>query len=330
MNRAALLAIVAAFFGCAGSPSTRTSPAVVASATFTEEWEYDGHAGKLIRTPSYRLFTTESDPELVAQTPAFLEAALDRYTSAFGPLPRPSLRLDTFLMADRDQWQRLTRQVMGPEAATYLRIDRGGFSSAGRALLWTIGRRDTLALIAHEGWHQFTQRTFRQELPAWLEEGVAVYMEGILTEGGAPQFLSWANVERFEQLRHAADRGSLLPLDRLLASTPQDQIAGGLEGTLTYYAQLWALIHFLDEGEGTRHRAGVAQALSDAAAGRLDSTAGARLTLKAAPTATDVFKAYFGPDLDAMDSEFRKFTATIVARGTAETIGHGISPLANP
>src|SRR4051812_46800668 len=158
------------------------SPGVLAPSPRLGEWSFEGRPGLLVRTRSYRLFTTVTDGDLLAQMPGFLERALDTYTAAFGPLPRPPLPLDTFLMADRAQWADLSRQVMGREAAALLKIERGGFASGGRALLWALGPRDTFAIAAHEGWHQFTQRTFADQLPAWLEEGIAVAMEGLGTD----------------------------------------------------------------------------------------------------------------------------------------------------
>lgn len=332
MNHRLWLACGAAFglAACAGPSTTppRASPTVFGAAPSVEEWEYAGKPGKLVRTHSYRLFTTETDPGIMEGMPRFLEAALDRYTSAFGPLPKPTMRLDTFLMADREQWATLTRQVMGSQAGTYLRIHRGGFASGGRALIWTIGERDTLAIIAHEGWHQYTQRTFRQELPAWLEEGVAVYMEGFIAGASGPVFAGWANRERYEQLRRAAARGSLLPLQTLLGSSPQHLIEHSTEGTLTYYAQLWALMHFLNEGEDGRYRRGIGLVLGDAAAGRLDAVVKQRVGNRGAATGAEVFRAYFGPDLGPTAEEYANFVGRIVEAGSADAIAAGRSPLA--
>lgn len=315
---------------CAGPSTTppRASPTVFGAAPSVEEWEYAGKPGKLVRTHSYRLFTTETDPGIMEGLPRFLEAALDRYTSAFGPLPKPTMRLDTFLMADRDQWATLTRQVMGSQAGTYLRIQRGGFASGGRALIWTIGHRDTRAIIAHEGWHQYTQRAFKQDLPAWLEEGVAVHMEGFLDGASGPVFAGWANPERFEQLKRAAARGSLLPLPALLNASPQHLIEHSTEGTLTYYAQLWALMHFLHEGEGGRYQRGIGLALGDAAGGRLDAVVKQRVGQRGTPTGADIFRAYFGPDLGPTADEYASFIARVVELDNSEAIAAGRSPLA--
>jgi hypothetical protein len=249
---------------------------------------------------------------------------MEQYTTAMGPLPRPSLKLDTFLMGERDEWESLTRQLMGDQAATYLRIQRGGFASGGRALLWSIGQHDTLAIAAHEGWHQYTQRSFREELPSWLEEGAAVYMEGFVPDPldpARPIFLGWANTERFDQLVRAEADQELVPLTKLLGQTPQDLINASTEATLTYYAQLWALVHFLKEGDGGRYRVRLQELVADAAAGRMRAMTAARTGRR-----DRIFQAYFGMEPTAMQASYDAFVAEVVRPGSREKIAAGSSP----
>lgn len=311
------------------------APSPVPVVLSVEPWEFNGHQGRLIRTSWYRLFTTETDPALVDAMPEFLEAALEHYTTGIAALPRPAMKLDTFLMATRPQWVSLTQQVMGSSAGTYLRIERGGFAAGGRALLWSIGPRDTLAIAAHEGWHQYTQRTFKQWLPAWLEEGIATYMEGFVPDPRDPHrpiFAGWANVERFDQLRAAAGRGGLVPLEDLLRMSPQDLISTSTDRTLTYYAQVWALVHFLREGEDGKHRAVLAMLTADAAHGRLEKTVALehgsasahRIVLSRGGPA--VFQAYFDDDLASAGKAYAQFVDRVVS-GSRERILAGRSPL---
>src|SRR5690606_28941593 len=129
---------------------------------------------------------------------------------------------------------------------------------------------DTLAIAAHEGWHQYTQQTFKHQLPVWLEEGIATYMEGFRrNDDGVLVFTPAANRERQETLRRAVRRGHLIPLNDLLTRTPQSFLGSSKETLLVYYAQVWALTNFLAEGENGRYRAALAEVLTDAAEGRL-------------------------------------------------------------
>jgi hypothetical protein len=238
---------------------------------------------------------------------------------------------------------------MGAQAELYLRIPRGGFAAAGRAIYFDIGAHDTLAIAAHEGWHQYVQRTFHDPLPVWLDEGIATYMEGHRwaagTDSSGPTavFLPWSNTERFDQLRAAAARGDLFSLQDLLTRTPQDLIdspvpRGGRGSTtdpaLTYYAQLWALTHFLHEGEGGRYARPLATLLADAAepGHRFRSVIAAVLGASAARSALAsrrgpaAFLAYFNSDLTAAADQYARFVDQLVQPGSRGPIVEGRSP----
>ncbi len=325
---------------CQNGSESRTSPGVLAPGSSpvesVEPWDFDGIPGKVIRTNAYRLFTTETNPDLLGVLPQFLEQTLIAYTGALGPLPRPTLKLDTYLMASREQWSQLTTEVMGDGAEPYLKIQRGGFSSGGRAVLFTIGARDTLAIAAHEGWHQYTQRTFREELPVWLEEGIAVFMEGSVpdpTNPGVPAFAPWANAERYGQLVAAARGWQLISLERLLDTHPHTLVTSGTDAALMYYAQVWALVHFLNEGEGGKYRIALSRALADAAAGRLratiDKTLGREesLLLARERRGPQLFRAYFNMDMTGAAREYDAFVSEIVLHGSKDKMMSGQSPV---
>jgi hypothetical protein len=317
------------------SASPTPSPTTI---TGVEAWSYGGDPGLVIRTSGYRLWTTETDAAMLDRLPRFLDRSLARYISTFGPLPSPEMKLDTFLMRSRDQWARLTKDLMGDQADVYLQIDRGGFAAGGRALLWSIGPRDTLAIAAHEGWHQYTQRAFREALPIWLEESIATYMEGFIADpsrdgSGEVVFSGWANPERFDRLQSAVAARQLLRLDELLAAAPQQLIRGSDDRTLTYYAQVWALAHFLREGEDGKYAPALSRLLTDAAYGRLDHTLRQRLGPTSARSSTlsklgpGAFLAYFNDDLDAASLEYDRFIEAITGPLARQAVTTGRSPL---
>lgn len=65
--------------GCVRNTS-RTSPSIVPDnsvAPTTEPWTFEGRTGALIRTKSFRLFTTMQPGRVVDILPEFMEAALD-------------------------------------------------------------------------------------------------------------------------------------------------------------------------------------------------------------------------------------------------------------
>lgn len=298
-----------------------------------EPWTFGATAGEVIRTQHYRIFTTESNKGARRRLASFSEHALAQYRTALGPLPSPPVRLDTYLMDNRPQWERLTKQLMGTQATQLLAIQRGGYASRGIGVYYDLGLFDTCAIAAHEGWHQYTQRTFRDPLPIWLEEGVATYMEGHSWANATPIFRAWSNVERFDQLRRAANNNSLMKLDELLNARPQDYVSQVNDSLLTYYAQLWALTHFLNEGEQGVHSGKLRQLLGDAADGEmrkvLTNKLGARRANLAFATRSGdaVLEAYFQADLPAMSEAYDRFLQQIVRPGARDAIVAGRSPI---
>ncbi|TVQ63131.1 MAG: DUF1570 domain-containing protein [Phycisphaerales bacterium] len=298
-----------------------------------EPWTFRGSPGTLLTTTHYRIFTTERNPTLLSRLPDALELALHQYTSELAPLPRPAQRLDTYVMATRPQWERLTASMEPDNASVYLQIRRGGFAANTRSLLFNIGVHDTIALAAHEGWHQFTQATFRDPLPVYLEEGIATYMEGFRWEGTRPRYLPWSNTERFDQLRAAHVGGTLFSLQELVNTRPQDLLVRVDGAALTWYAQVWALVHFLREHDDGTHRYALRDMLVDAQSGRMRAHMAERLGSRGARVSLHnrlgpgVLLAYVSTDLDRLNADYQAFIARVAAPGTKNAIVEGRSPL---
>ncbi len=317
--------------------SARTSPVPADVVLSDEPTSIFGIEGRSIVTPSYRIFLTERDPVVARRIPVFLESALAHYRSVLAPLPAPEQQMQTYILADRSQWVALTRRLVPEQAETYLKIRAGGFANRGRALLFNIGSRATFATCAHEGWHQYTQRVFRQGLPIWLEEGIATLMEGYRwaeDDPRRPEFRTWANIDRFDRLRELVLADRAFTLTQLLTQRPQDLLnTVDNERALDYYAQVWALAHFLAEGDGGRYRPGLEAMLSDAQRGRFYG----RVRREAGPRAfaqlvrrrvgDAPFRLYITDDIDAANASYARFLRRITAVGTRGAIAEGVSPL---
>ncbi len=346
---ATLLAVVVLGAGGCGSTSAPRAPTGMdvagdqpapdsARRVTSAPWSFGNVEGRILRTVHYRIFTTEDDPRLIGRLPGFLERALDHYRSALGALPAPEERLDVYLMDSKPEWDRLTLHLLGEAGRRVTGLGRGGFATRGLAVFYDIGPFDTLAIAAHEGWHQYTQATFADPLPMWLEEGVAALMEGHRWAGDEPVFLAWSNLERHVQLRDAAAAGELLSLRTLLTTRPQDHIGGRNDRLLTYYAQVWALTHFLNEGEEGAHRQALRTLLRDAADGRLRQVLALRYGARPAMRmltrrlGSQVFETYFlGPEsgrsIADLDRSYRSFIDLVTAPGARDRIVNGDSPL---
>lgn len=327
------------------SPTTLTPqpPPVRTFEPVVEPWTFEDQEGQIITTPNFRLLTTVTNKNswaspdyMTRRYPILMERAIDQYTTALGPLPPPAQRLETYVMANRPQWSRVTQRLMRDDAEVYLRIPRGGFTANGRSILYFIGRGDTLAIAAHEGWHQYTQTTFQNPLPVWLEEGLACYMEGFgwNREGtGTPTFNAWKNAERFDALARAYREQRVQPLDTLFRYAPQDFMKDNIEGALTYYAQAWAFVHFLNEGSGGKYRDALREILQDAAGGQLvpkiqsargSRAAGAYVTQR---RGTDLILVYITRNLELLSAEYEAFVADITRLGKRDRIIAGESPV---
>jgi hypothetical protein len=287
-------------------------------------WDFHGVEGRVIETDHFRLHTTLQSRRMLNRLPAFYEGALEQYTTALGDLPLPTRRLDSYIFRDDRQWKNKTREVLPDQADIFMTLGRGGFTTEGTSVLYFIGPRDTFAIAAHEGWHQYTQGTFRHHLPIWLEEGIATYMEAIwFDRDGTTHLRPSSNGERRYALRSAVREEQLIPLDELLARTPQSFLSNGKNQLLVYYAQVWGLVRFLTEADGGKHRPALEQLLQDAAHGRLvgkvlrsnrSGITRRRRALDEIRTGPAVMRTYFGADLDEIGREYEQFIMRISRR----------------
>lgn len=313
-------------------------PAVV------EPWFNGKRPGELITTDHFAVRTTLRNGDLRKFIPLFTERALAHYTSALCELPQPKGELETYIFGTRDEWVTFTNERLGADAPAYLGLGRGGYTSKATAILYDIGPTDTLTILAHEGWHQYSQAVLREELPVWLEEGISTYMEGyrVNPTNGDPVFSTWRNFERFGELREAVRREQLIPLESLLENSPQHFLSQGRDRLLVYYAQVWALTHYLHEGDGGIHKQALTRMLEDAINGKLGASlvAGAsdpqerrsiercigRGGVRAVP-GPFIARVFFGKDLAAMAAGYDEFVRRIVARGSGDAIWRGASPI---
>lgn len=289
-----------------------------------QPWEFMGVEGQLIETPHWEIYTTIDNERFVGFLPEFYEAALERYRSALGELPPPPHAMATYLFGDRRQWKNKTRMMLPELASSFEGLGRGGFTADGVAVLYDIDNsmwdRDTLALSAHEGWHQYAQTTFQQQLPPWLDEGIATMMEGFRIRRSTFDFSVDANRERSYRLRSAKRSGTLIPLRDLLDGDPHVFLGQGKSDLLTYYAQVWALARYLTEAEDARYLPALQNVLmlaiegdlfrqllrSDAAARRDDPSDSA--------TGVVFIEAFFNDDFDEFAAGYDTWVDELTSR----------------
>jgi hypothetical protein len=317
MGRFGALLLLALLASCTNAyQSPRPAPAIVDPGwTETGTWTFLNHKGRRISTEHFEIRTTVTDPRIINALPDLLEASLEDVQMLTPGLVLPKSPFITYLLADERQWRNAVRIVVPGMVEQLHNLGRGGFTIRSVAVLYDIdpdGRcRDTLALAAHEAWHQVTQRVFKDHLPVWLEEGLATRMEGLrISATGVEPDPSW-NPERWRRLRMLVLRDQLQPLRVFMKDDPYAALERSRESLLDYYAQAWGLATFLLEADPAT-RAGVGRLLADAAAGTMSAR------LRTAPRGLSrneqVLVTWIDPDIEALSIRFASWCQQHVRR----------------
>lgn len=340
MNRTLAMIVLAgsALSGCSSSspsafPTVRSAP-VQRFVAERQRWSYQGNDGWTYFTPGATIRTTITDRRMLIRIPTFVELSQIHARTALTTLPAPSEPVDTYFLGSRAQWEAMTRKVLKDRANVYLAIERGGYSVGTTGVYYDLGPRDSFAIAAHEGWHQYAHSVMIDRLPVWLDEGIACYLEGFKWDEinpDQPVFLPWSNLERYDQLRKAHAEGTLMSLHTLVSNRPQDLMATdkGGDRVLNYYAQHWALVHFFREYQGGRYSSGLARTLQLTLRGGLldemsDTDARSMRSRRSGPGVLSIIAP--GVELRELDAQFQAFITRIVRPGGRNMLLSGQSP----
>ena len=269
--------IAAAMAGC-GATSDPTDPFApiplekmppgrpLQTPTTVTEWKHAYGKGEIVRSRHYELFVSGVNPTLRANLPGFLEAAYENYQTLTGLTRQgspPPLR--AYMLASRREWVSLTKHIFGKKAAA-LSIGAGGYCYKGIGVYWDLRRRGTFSVASHEGLHQFLYHRLRNPLPVFLEESLATLTEGFHMRKDSVVFLPKHNPRRLTDLRTSIIQKRWFPVAKLMPMDGRDVVGGTTDRALGWYAQVWALAHFLRHDD--LYRPGFKRMLADAAAGR--------------------------------------------------------------
>ena len=239
--------------------------ALAAEPLDTTPWEFSHAPGVLITTEHYKVYTTVRDPLYQRLLAKLLEATYRRAVAA-QPAGHAIGPMECYVFGDRAQWELYTRLRAGSNAPVYLQISAGGYCQEGVFAGYDIGREQTLSVIAHEAWHQYSWYTFKDRLPSWLEEGLATQNEAIEWNGVSPEFRPELNYRRYSALKQAMREGRIRKISELTNTHAGREIKGSERTVGGYYAQLWSLTMFLQH---SKYRVGLQRMLDDAQSGKL-------------------------------------------------------------
>jgi hypothetical protein len=306
--------------GCAASPTpprrsaATDGPASVAPVTVAD-WKLGDQPARRVSTPHYVLYTTldRNDP-LNDALPQVLEGAYAQYRRLAPTAVTTDKPLVCYVFANRSQWSEFTRRHTGSVAAVYLQITRGGYTVGDQFVAYDFGERQTQAVTAHEGWHQFAARHFKTRLPPFLEEGTACLFEDIDWDGRLPRWDLSANGTRIEGLRKAVEQRTLFPLGELVRMHAGEVVHRPGDRIEAFYAQNWAFARFLWDAEDAKYRPALLAMTADAVAGTLRTAAGT--ISPTAPwdpqTCKPILEHYLGMPLDEIDRRFTAYVRRLV------------------
>ena len=295
--------------------------------------------GLLVQTTHYDIFTTVSDPLILRQLPFFLESAFEHYCELIGKVPSFGKKLTVYFFISREQWEQFTRKWAGMQAQNYLQIRSGAYYLNGACVTYHLGRQENFSVLAHEGWHQFSDAFFEQRPPSWLDEGMATQFEAWSNRKGDIQFDARRNGGRLFALKTMLEQGTGFSLNQLLTLDAGAVLAkaqerdvmtatGGDPETVNpkaaaFYAQVYALGRFMREYRYGQYRNRFENMMADGLQGHwpAEKVFGKRQISKAMMTTRRwtrqmgplIFAEYIGPDIAQLEAEYQSFCRKIVA-----------------
>lgn len=282
------------------------------------DWTEDGFVGQRFTTTHFTIFSTLRDKAFERALPAFMETVYERYLVTLPPPAPTTRRLTMFVFGSRGEWQRFAARHYPHRFGAYSRILSGGFTEGATSVLFYRDRAQTLATMAHEGWHQYLSIVFTATVPAWLNEGLACELETVRMDKRTPVFTPRHNTLWINVLRRALQQGKLVPLSTLVdADIGRILEYGSHESVQVYYAQVWALVDFLRFGADGRYARAFERMRGDLTVGRFSSRLSAAALVGDANASLHIgaraIQSYLGCSPADVESDYHKHLITLAA-----------------
>ena len=228
--------------------------------------------------------------ELAGQINSFMNEMLKQYSKFFSNwTPKNPARVIVF--DNREDFRAYTATVTSRASSNVLGYCHLRTDGEGRQFFELVAfhHEDLWGTLAHEGFHQFIGYELGQEIPTWLNEGLAQYFEtstvvrGKFVTGGVNR-LALNNAQALLHTKQAPALTTLFSWDQRTFYANAD----------VAYPLSWALVYYLLENEGRSfHNSALRKYLQDLKWGR------------ATPRS---FTQRFGRDTEALQAAFRRYT----------------------
>lgn len=168
---------------------------------------------------------------------------------------RNATPMTLYLMSDQDAYMRLLAGfgINGTNSGGM--FFWGGDASGLATFVRGRDRATVLATLQHEGFHQFAYLRISDELPIWVNEGLAEWFGEALIVSGKLR-LGLAPSSRVAALRIARERRDLMTLESFLKMTSREwsnNLRSGSPRGWTQYDQAWSVVHFLIEADDGKY-----------------------------------------------------------------------------
>lgn len=145
----------------------------------------------------------------------------------------------------------------------------------------------------HEYAHFLIHLNARTPVPTWLDEGLAEFYSSFVSDYKGQGLLGKSVPDRWLALRRLAP----MPLRQVVSPREQEQMWQSSDRVQMFYAESWALVHYLMIGRNNPS----------------PNALGAYLSALARSASQDAaFREAFGVDIDAMDRELRAYGTRLI------------------
>ena len=190
-------------------------------------------------------------------------------------------------------------------------VDVAGFFRSGEDLSYIVIKGDLGEYAVRAVFHEYSHFLVKNTLglaPAWVNEGFAgVYETFQERDGGKSAILGIASPEHVQELRSR----TLIPLSELVAVDHSSPMYNEGSRRGLFYAQSWALMHYLTFGNETR-RAQLLRYLT---------------SMRTGTSFDEALRKEFGTDLSPIEKELRQYVANFTfpaVKGTFETTARAV------
>ncbi|MCP3904289.1 MAG: DUF1570 domain-containing protein [Planctomycetes bacterium] len=207
--------------------------------------------------------------------------------------PRGPEQLDVYIFARRSEYLRTLAGrwgIDGKGSGGMFFVNQQGSGLA----FWTedLAASRVHHVIQHEGFHQFAFSRFGNDLPLWLNEGLAEFF-GEAVRVGDRLVLGQSTPRVIDRVKNAIERNEHVPFSAMLRMSNQTWNENVKNGDAAiYYNQAWSMVHFLVYADETRYQPAFERYL--------------RLLNNGIPS-EEAFVQVFGGDLDAFEKQWKRY-----------------------